>query len=150
MSLLKQPIINIIFIGFMSVIYSFIFIFTAGHMEFVSILSPGETLNSAFWNGWSDFLRTGNMRFIGYLIIGLTIAIIVLILIKRTKKYDEYQVSILSKSLLVAGTLSILMIPFMMILLLSDSNYAVETIFLFASLQWVSVLVSYLIYVIKF
>lgn len=150
MSLLKQPMINIIFIGFMSVIYSFIFIFTAGHMEFVSILSHGETLNSDFWNGWSDFLRTGNMRFIGYLIIGLTIAIIVFILIKRRKKYDEYQVSILSKSLLVAGTLSILMIPFMMILLLSDSNYAVETIFLFASLQWVSVLVSYLIYVIKF
>jgi hypothetical protein len=134
----------------MSVIYSFIFIFTAGHMEFVMILSHGETLNSAFWNGWSDFLRTGNMRFIGYLIIGLTITIIVLILIKRRKKYDEYQVSILSKSLLVAGTLSILMIPFMMILLLSDSNYAVETIFLFASLQWVSVLVSYLIYVIKY
>lgn len=134
----------------MSAIYSFIFIFTASHMEFVSILSHGETLNSSFWNGWSDFLRTGNMRFIGYLIIGLTIAIIVFILIKKRKKYDEYQVSILSKSLLVAGTLSILMIPFMMILLLSDSNYAVETIFLFASVQWVSVLVSYLIYVIKF
>ncbi|MBP3951785.1 hypothetical protein [Bacillus suaedae] len=150
MSLLKQPIINIIFIGFMSGIYSLIFIFTAGHMEFVSILSNGETLNSAFWNGWSDFLRTGNMRFIGYLIIGLTIAIIIFILIKRSKKYDEYQVSILSKSLLVAGTLSILMIPFMMILLLSDSNYAVEIIFLFASIQWVSVLVSYLVYVIKF
>ena len=58
--------------------------------------------------------------------------------------------SILTKSLLVAGTLSILMIPFMMILILSDSNYAVETIFLLASVQWVSVLVSYLIYVIKF
>ncbi len=150
MSLLKQPFINIIFIGFMSFIYSFIFIFTAGHMEFVSILSHAETLNSAFWNGWSNFIRTGNMRFIGYLIIGLTIAIIIFILIKRSKKYDEYQVSILTKSLLVAGTLSILMIPFMMILILSDSNYAVETIFLLASVQWVSVLVSYLIYVIKF
>ncbi|WP_407272439.1 hypothetical protein [Radiobacillus sp. PE A8.2] len=150
MSLLKQPIININFIGFMSAIYSFIFIFTSGHMEFISILSHGETLNSAFWNGWSNFLRTGNMRFIGYLIIGLTIAIIIFILIKRRKKYDEYQVSILSKSLLVAGTLSILMIPFMMILVLSDSNYAVEIIFLFASVQWVSVLVSYLVYVIKF
>jgi hypothetical protein len=150
MSLLKHPIINIIFIGIMSFIYSFIFIFTAGHMEFVSILSHGETLNSAFWNGWSNFLRTGNMRFIGYLIIGLTIAIIIFILIKRRKKYDEYQVSILSKSLLVAGTLSILMIPFMMILLLSDSNYAVEIIFLFASVQWVSVLVTYLVYVIRF
>jgi hypothetical protein len=149
-SLLKQPIINILFIGFMSVVYSFMFIFTAGHTEFVSLLSHGETLNSAFWNGWSDFLITGNMKFIGYLIIVLTIAIIVFILIKKRKKYDEYQVSILSKSLLVAGILSILMIPFMMILLLSDPNYAAETIFLFASVQWVSVLVSYLVYVIKY
>jgi len=150
MSLLKQPIINIIFIGFMSFIYSVIFILTASHMEFISILSHGETLNSTFWNGWSNFLGTGNMRFVGYIIIGLTIAIIIFIVIKRRKKYDEYQVSILSKSLLVAGILSILMIPFMMILLLSDSNYAVEIIFLFASVQWVSVLVSYLVYLIKF
>lgn len=149
MSLLKQPIINILFIGFLSGVYSLIFIFTAGHMEFVSILSQGETLNSAFWNGWSDFLKTGNMKYIGYLINGLTIAIILIILFKRRKKYDEYQVSILSKSLLVAGILSILMIPIIMVLLLSDSNYAVETIFLFASVQWVSFLVSYLIYVIK-
>lgn len=149
MSLLKQPVINVLFIGFMSAIYSFIFIFTAGHMEFVSMLSNG-TLNSAFWNGWSDFIRTGNMKLIAYLIIGLTVAIVLFIVAKRKKKYDEYQVSILAKSLIVAGILSILMVPFIMILVLSDPNYRIETIFLFATIQWISVLVSYLIYVMKF
>ncbi|WNF23390.1 hypothetical protein [Mesobacillus jeotgali] len=149
MSILKHPAINIIFIGFMSAIYSFFFIFTAGHMEFTSMLSHGKTLNSDFWNGWSDFLKTGNMKYIGYLIIGLTIVIIVLILVKRMKQYDEYQVSILAKSLLVAGILSIMMIPFLMLMLLSDPNYSTETIFLFATVQWVGVLVSYLFFVVR-
>jgi heme exporter protein D len=148
-SLLKHPAVNILFISFMSAIYSFIFIFTAGHMEFNSMLSHGRTLNSDFWNGWSDFLKIGNMKFIGYLIIGLTVVIVAFILVKRTKQYDEYQVSILAKSLFVAGVLSIIMVPFLMVMLLSDPNYSTETIFLFATIQWVSVLVSYLIFVVR-
>lgn len=36
-------IVMLIFIGFMSAIYSFIFIFKAGYMEFISILTHGET-----------------------------------------------------------------------------------------------------------
>jgi heme exporter protein D len=148
-NLLKHPAVNIFFISIMSAIYSFIFIFTAGHMEFNSMLSHGRTLNSDFWNGWSDFLKTGNMKFIGYLIIGLTVVIIIFILVKRTKQYDEYQVSILAKSLFVAGFLSIIMVPFLMIMLLSDPNYSTETIFLFATIQWVSVLISYLIFVVR-
>lgn len=149
MSLLRHPVINILFISFMSAIYSFIFIFTAGHMEFISILSHSRKLDSAFWNGWSDFLRTGNMKFIGYLIIGLTLVILFFILVKRMKEYDEYQVSILGKSLFVAGFLSIIMIPFLMLMLLSDPNYSTETIFLFATVQWLGVLVSYLFFVVR-
>jgi len=133
----------------MSAIYSFIFIFTAGHMEFISILSHSRTLDSGFWNGWSDFLKTGNMKFIGYIIIGLSAVIIVFILLKRTKEYDEYQVSILAKSLFVAGFLSIIIIPFLMIMLLSAPNYSTETIVLFATIQWLGVLVSYLYFVIR-
>ncbi|GAE47657.1 hypothetical protein JCM21738_4661 [Mesobacillus boroniphilus JCM 21738] len=89
------------------------------------------------------------MKFIGYLIIGLTVVIMVFILLKRTKQYDEYQVSILAKSLFLAGVLSIIMIPFLMIMLLSDPNYSTETIFLFATIQWVGVLVSYLFFVVR-
>jgi len=148
-SILRHPVINILFISFMSAIYSFIFIFTAGHMEFISILSHSRTLDSGFWNGWSDFLKTGNMKFIGYIIIGLSAVIIVFILLKRTKEYDEYQVSILAKSLFVAGFLSIIIIPFLMIMLLSAPNYSTETIVLFATIQWLGVLVSYLYFVIR-
>ena len=90
------------------------------------------------------------MRYIGYAIIILTLIIILLILFKRTKKYDEYQLSMLTKSLIIAGVLSILMIPVIMILLLSDPSYAIETIFLFAVVQWFGVLLTDMIYVIKY
>jgi membrane glycosyltransferase len=149
MNFLKNSIVNAIFIGFMSAIYSFIFIFTSNHIEFLRLLSKGKTLQSDFWNGWSDFIRAGNMRYIGYAIIILTLIILLLMLFKRTKKYDEYQLNMLTKSLIIAGVLSILMIPIIMLLILSDPSYTIETIFLFAVVQWLGVLVAEIVYVIR-
>ena len=149
MNFLKNPVVNAIFIGFMSAIYSFIFIFTSNHIEFLRLLSKGKTLQSDFWNGWSDFIRVGNMRYIGFAIIILTLIILLLMLFKRTKKYDEYQLSMLTKSLIFAGVLSILMIPIIMLLILSDPSYTIETIFLFAVVQWLGVLVAEIVYVIR-
>ena len=149
MTLFKNPFTNIIFIIFMSVVYSFIFIFTSDHIEFLGLLSHTQTLNSPFWNEWSDFIKAGNMKFIGYFIIGLTVIILLCMTIKRTTNYDEYQLSILNRCIIAAGFISIVMVPVVMVMLLSDPNYAIETIFLFASVQWVSVIVLYLIYVIR-
>jgi hypothetical protein len=149
MNFLKNPVVNAIFIGLISAIYSFIFIFTSNHIEFLRLLSEGKTLQSDFWNGWSDFIRAGNMRYIGYAIIILTLIILLLMLFKRTQKYDEYQLSMLTKSLIIAGVLSILMIPIIMLLILSDPSYTIETIFLFAVVQWLGVLVAEIVYVIR-
>jgi hypothetical protein len=77
------------------------------HIEFLRLLSHADTLQSAFWNWWSDFIRAGNMRYIGYIMIILTLAIMVFMFIKPKKKYDEYQISIISRSLIIAGILSI-------------------------------------------
>ncbi|MDU5108326.1 hypothetical protein [Clostridium sp.] len=149
MKILKHPIINMIFIIIMSTVYSFLFIFTSEHIEFLRLTSKSKTLQSNFWNGWSDFIRAGNMKYLGYIIIGLTLVILLLMIFKRMKKYDEYQVSILSRSLIVAGILSIISVPIIMIMLLSDPNYAIQTIFLFSIIQWFGVLISDLIYVIN-
>jgi RsiW-degrading membrane proteinase PrsW (M82 family) len=89
------------------------------------------------------------MRYIGYAIIILTLIILLLMLFKRTKKYDEYQLSMLTKSLIIAGVLSILMVPIIMLLILSDPSYTIETIFLFAVVQWLVVLVAEIVYVIR-
>lgn len=150
MKLLKHSIMNAVFIGFMSVIYSFLFIFTSNHIEFLRLLSKSKTLQSGFLNGWSAFIGAGNMKYIGYIIIGLTLTILLLMFFKRVKNYDEYQISILSRSLIVAGILSIIVLPIIMVMLLSDPNYTVETIFLCVVVQWFSVLISDLIYVIKY
>ncbi len=147
---LKHSIINVFFIGLMSATYSFIFIFSSDHVEFLNLLSKSKTLQSDFWSWWSDFIRSGNMKYIGYAIIGLTLTIFLLILLKRTKKYDEYQVSIISRSLIVAGIISIMMMPIIMVMLLSDPNYTVETIFLFTVIQWFGVLIADLFYTIKY
>ena len=150
MRLLRHSMGNAIFIGLMSAMYSFLFIFTSDHIEFLRLLSNKDTLQSDFWNVWSDFIRAGNMRHIGYAIIILTLVILFVMLIKPMKRYDEYQISILSKSLTVAGVLSILMTPIIMILILSDPSYAIETIFLFAVIQWFGVLITDMAYVIKY
>ena len=150
MKLLKHSIINALFIGLMSSIYSILFIFTSDHIEFLRLGSKSKTLQSDFWNWWSDFIWAGNMRYVGYVIISLTLIILLLMFFKRTKSYDEYQISILSKSLMVAGILSIMIVPMIMVMVLSASNYAIETIFLYAVIQWFSVLITDLIYVVKY
>lgn len=148
MNLLKNPVVNAVSIGFMSTIYSFIFIFTSNHIEFLGLLSKGKTLQSEFWQGWSDFIIAGNMKYIGYVIIILSFIIVLLMFLKGIKKYDEYQLSMLNKSLITAGVLAILMIPIIMILIISDPSYTIETIFLFAVVQWLGVLAANLVYVI--
>jgi len=150
MKVLKHSMINAVFVGLMSFIYSFLFIFTSNHIEFFRLNSKCKTIQSAFWNGWSDFIIRGNMKFIGYVIISLTLIILLIIFLKRRKEYDEYQISILTRSLIVAGVLSIIMIPIIIIQLLSDPNYTIETIFFFAVVQWFGVLITDLIFVIKY
>ena len=130
---LKHPIVTAIFICGMSAVYSFLFIFTSNHIEFLGLLSKSETLQSDFWNAWSGLIKTGCMKYFGYLIIILTLVILLLMFFKRTKKYDEYQISIISRSLIIAGVISIMMMPIIVIMLLSDPNYTIETIFLFAN-----------------
>jgi len=148
--LLKNSVVNAIFIGLISAVYSFLFIFISNHIEFLSLLSQSKTLNSKFWNGWSNFIRAGNMKYIGYLIISLTIIIFLLIFLGDRKKYDEYQISILSKSLVLGAILSIIFMPIIMVMFLSDPNYSIETVALLAAGQWLSVLVSYLLYLLRY
>ncbi|HSO56796.1 MAG TPA: hypothetical protein VLQ66_01050 [Paenisporosarcina sp.] len=149
MNLIKHSSFNLMFIVVMSFLYSFLFIFTSNHLEFTRLLSKNSTLSSSFWNNWSDFIRTGNMKYVGYFIIVLTIIILILAFIKRAKEFDEYQVSILSRSVLIAGILSIGLVPIVMIFILSDPNYTIAVMFLFATIQWLSVLVTYFFYTLK-
>lgn len=66
MKIMRKPQINAVIISAVSMFYALVFILISGHIEFERILNHADTLNSAFWNGWSDFLKQGNMKYIGY------------------------------------------------------------------------------------
>lgn len=149
MTLLKNPKANAFFIAIISIIYALLFIITSNHMEFKRFLSHSSTLNSRFWNLWSDFISDGNMIYFGYVIIILAVVNVLLLLLKK-KKYDEYQVNILAKGLIAAGIISIIMLPIACILVISDPNYVIEILFLLLTLQWTGTLVVDLIYTAKY
>ena len=78
MKRIRSPKINAAIILIITTFYSLVFISTSGHIEFERMLKHSSTLNSAFWNTWSDFLAQGNMKYIGYTYIILAAAIAVL------------------------------------------------------------------------
>ena len=64
MKLLRKPPVHAAIVSAVSLFYAFVFIVISGHIEFERILSRAGTVNGAFWNGWSAFLKAGNMRYI--------------------------------------------------------------------------------------
>ena len=149
MKLLRSPMVNLGFVTIISFIYSLIFFVTSNHMEFESILYPGE-LESSVLRQWSDFLRQGNQKYIGFIFLIITAVIIFKILMYKQKKYDEYQTNILKNALSIAGVMSIALMPIILINFLSVPNGLLESILLFATVQWLVVLIYEIIYVFRF
>ncbi|MDD2497121.1 MAG: hypothetical protein PHY90_03145 [Desulfitobacteriaceae bacterium] len=145
----KHPAMNALFITALSAFYSFLFIFISDHMEFQSIVHPKGTLQIPVINAFTGFIMGGNMKYVGYAIIVLAAAILV-ITIFRGKKYDEYQQSIQAKCALAIGILTIFMVPLLLLFILTDPNYSIEFIFLFIIIHWFCVLITDLIYVVKY
>ena len=100
MKILRKPQINAVIVSFVSMFYAFVFILISGHLEFERILNHADTLNSAFWNGWSAFIKQGNIKYIGYAYIILALAVVIISFIKK-RDYDEYQISILEKGIMI-------------------------------------------------
>ena len=84
MRILRKPQTNAVIISVVSIFYALVFIIISGHLEFERILNHAETLNSPFWNGWSIFLKQGNMKYIGYAYIALALAIVIISIIRNS------------------------------------------------------------------
>lgn len=147
--LLRYPAVNGIFIGLFSTFYSLIFFVTAGHVEFQNILYyTSDTLKSkSFWGDWAAFLHAGHQKYIGVLIIILTLLIIGL-LIKQRRPYDEYQSKILANCFMTAGLITICSVAFLLIYILSEHVGTVEKIILFTVIHWMSVLIADLVFIL--
>ena len=148
MKILRKPQANAVIISVISIFYALVFILTSGHLEFERILNHADTLNSAFWNEWSAFLKQGNMKYFGYAYISIALAVVILSFIRK-RDYDEYQTGILGKGVMVMGTAMVCLFPIALLLVLSYPAYSVETLMFLVVAHWSIVLIAYLIYVIK-
>lgn len=131
-----------------SLFYATIFILTSGHLEFERILSHTQTLDHALWNAWSVFLQQGHLKYVGLGYIAAAVLIVAMSLVRR-KNYDEYQTRILAVSFMVSGLILLLLFPVVLLLVLSDPHYAVETVLLLVVLHWSAFLIADLFYVVK-
>ncbi len=147
--LLRYPVINGIFISLFSAFYSLIFLITAGHMEFQSILyyTSNTQRTKPFWGSWAAFLHAGQQKYVSIGIIVLTLVIIAL-LIKRRRPYDEYQVKVLTDCFMVAGFITLCTFAFLFFYILSEHVGIVEKITLFAMIHWLSILLADLVFVL--
>lgn len=148
MNVFRKPHTNAILISVVSLFYALVFILISGHMEFERLIKHADTLNSTFWNVWSEFLKQGNMKYIGYAYIVIALAIVILSLVRK-RDYDEYQTGILEKGIVVMGAIMIVLFPIAFIMVLSDPSYCIETMMFLVVSHWSIVLIADLIYVIR-
>ena len=148
MKRIRNPYFNAAVISAISFLYGAVFILTSGHLEFERILDHGQTLSGAFWNGWSVFLRQGNLKYVGGGFIVAAICIVIVSFIRK-KDYDEYQAGILTMSFMVTGLVLLLLFPIALLLVLSDPNYAVEAVLFLIVLHWSIFLLTSLIHAVK-
>lgn len=148
MNVFRKPHTNAILISVVSLFYALVFILISGHMEFERLLKHADTLNSTFWNVWSEFLKQGNMKYIGYTYIVIALVIVILSLVRK-RDYDEYQIGILEKGIVVMGAIMIVLFPIALIMVLSDPSYCIETMMFLVVSHWSIVLIADLIYVIR-
>ena len=141
MKILRKPQINAAVIAVISALYAVMFSLISGHVEFDRILNHANTLNSAFWNAWTVFLKQGNLKYIGYSYLVVTIVIVIASFAKR-RSYDEYQTSILGKGIIVMGIALVALFPIALLLVLSDPQYAIETVMFLVVVHWAIVLIA--------
>ncbi len=141
MKILRKPQINAAVIAVISALYAVMFSLVSGHVEFDRILDHANTLNSAFWNAWTVFLKQGNLKYIGYSYLVVTIVIVIASFAKR-RNYDEYQTSILGKGIMVMGIALVALFPIALLLVLSDPQYAIETVMFLVAVHWAIVLIA--------
>lgn len=137
---LKHPMSNAVYVALITAVYAAIFIVSS---EFTTNY---ETFLSNSW--WSSFIASKGIKFVGVGMIGIAIVIDILSALRR-KKYDEYQVIVLEKVLLINGLFAAILFPLSLFALIFAPTYFVEITFGFILLQWVVIVIIEISYLIK-
>ena len=137
---LKHPMSNAVYVALITAVYAAIFIVSS---EFTTNY---ETLLSNSW--WAYFIASKGIKFVGVGMIGIAIVIDILSALRR-KKYDEYQVIVLEKVLLINGFFAAILFPLSLFALVFAPTYFVEITFGFILLQWIVIVIIEISYLIK-
>ena|GEM_PF-552281 len=153
--IIKSPAINAVCLGLLTAFYSLVFIGTSGHSEFVnalyysriSALEDYLVVDRYFWLNWSQFLAEGHQKYIAFILIAVSAAVIVMLLLRR-RPFDEYDVDRLAVCLIAALVITIIAIAMLYLSFLFASYAIVENFTLFIVVHWVAVVLSDLVFVI--
>ena len=137
---LKHPMSNAVYVVLITAVYAAIFIVSSEYT------TNYETLLSNSW--WAYFIASKGIKFVGVGMIGIAIVIDILSALRR-KKYDEYQVIVLEKVLLINGFFAAILFPLSLFALVFAPTYFVEITFGFILLQWVVIVIIEISYLIK-
>ncbi len=142
--LLKKPAVNAVCIGMMTAFYTTVFLLA----DFSDSLYYGPHTQAApFWSSWSDFLSAGHHKLIALALVAVTL-IVILLLANRHKNYDEYHVARLIVCFVVSLALTLIAIAGLYLILLADANGVIEKLTLFVTVNWGTVVVADLVFVL--
>lgn len=130
MKLLKYPVINSLYFAVTTAIYAATFIIATKYCTDLPFHS-----GDAF-------------RYIGLAMIAATMLVTTVSMLRR-KKYDEYQVNILGKILIINGLISTLLFPCSILFLTFVAGFYTEALFTTMLLQWLVILFQEIIYLVK-
>ena len=88
------------------------------------------------------------MKYIGCAYIAVTLGIVAVSFAGK-QNYDEYQVGILGKGVMIMGIAMTALFPIALLLVLSDPSYAIETLMFLVVVHWSAVLIADFVYTIK-
>jgi len=143
--LLKSPIFNAFCISLVSIFYWLLFNLQAGatDYEWLKYYDGG----SPFWMLWSEIILDGWLMIIANVLIGVTILIVALLIIRR-RPYDEYHAAILAHCLIVAIVLTLIAIAIFYWIALSEPYWIAGKFTLFIVIHWTTVVFANLTYVL--
>jgi len=138
----RHPATNATGLAIFSAFYGVIFLGLSPRL----LIDAGESQRS-FWQAWDAFLLANGHRWLAIVLLALT-ALAIMILLQHRSVYDEYHTAILLRCLAAAVMLALAGIGMFFALVLLDPVGIVSKLALMVSVNWTSVVLADLVYLI--
>ena len=138
----RHPATNAVGLALFSAFYGVIFLGFSPRL----LVGTGESQNP-FWQAWDGFLLARGHQYLAIVLLILT-ALAIVILLRHRSVYDEYHTAILLRCLATAIVLALAAIGGFFALILLDPVGIVSKLMLMVSINWASVVLADLVYLL--